>query len=82
MQLKKRLSRWKIMQGCEVGRGLCSCIAAVKLLSSVHKHRIVCTIPHQVGVADVVFDQTTTTNDHASLFGIHGHVIKFLKHTE
>jgi len=39
---------------------LSTCITAVKFLCSVHVHRIVSTISHQISIADVMLDDTAS----------------------
>jgi len=51
-------------------------VAAIKLVSGVDKDRKVGTVAHQVGVADVVFDQTSSEDDHSTLLGLDGETVE------
>mmetsp|Transcript_9402 Transcript_9402/g.24335 ORF Transcript_9402/g.24335 Transcript_9402/m.24335 type:complete len:310 (+) Transcript_9402:40-969(+) len=55
--------------------GLCTRIGTVKLLARVHKDGIVSAIAHQIRIANMVFDEPTTENDHARASRVHCRVV-------
>jgi hypothetical protein len=64
--LALRLAGTGCLLACHV---LCSRVTSIKLLASVDEHRVVCTVSHQVGIADMVLDNAASQDDHASLLG-------------
>lgn len=50
-------------------------IATIKLLACVDVNREVGTISHQIGIACVMLDKTTSQNDHAAGITLNGEVI-------
>jgi len=59
--------------------GLSTSVRAIELLSSVNEDRIIGSIPHQVGVANVMLNHTTSKDEHAtSSLSLDSSVIKLL----
>ena len=46
-------------------------IAAIVLTGRVEEDTEVCSVPHQVCIADVMFDETTTNDYHACVDTVH-----------